>query len=535
MSQKSERGIDDSWIANDIDDGDISWTGESTSSYEDDVKIATPESSPRIAQSVSSEVVFPTFVGPDLIMPSIGETGNQPRQRVTTRKQDVRTTPARDTKSRTISARSTPTRSTPAHSRQPPDSPGIGDHLSTAAENTVGWLLDLIGQTLSWLKTPISLVLAAWLLTGFIMMTWNLFTSSISNAFSPICRVPGVGLLNLPICRSPFGDDQRQLPAGATPEPEFDALMTVQSQFETIMSDTATGVSLPMDMKRSETSIRDLRQVVAFSHLPSRHELMYEFDGFVETARIASYDLQKFNSHVGRGVDIVLSTARWTQRVLDDIDHQQSERGLLPAFISDTLLAPFQPLKFTESRLLDQYIKHTHVISEEIESLIDEAQTLLQVLQNLEDRLEVIHSISLRDNVQIQGTKDEILGQIWTQLGGNRAKKGKVDTQLRLLGRVSEYRKVAFAHVANTIVKLQGMGAELEELRTRVGSAEALRDAGVRHVPLSVHIENIQLGVERLEIGRERAREVERGHTRRVLDNAEHLEAARDIKYLSSS
>jgi hypothetical protein len=31
-----------------------------------------------------------------------------------------------------------------------------------------------------------------------------------------------------------------------------------------------------------------------------RNELVLEFDGFVETARIASYDLQKFNSHVGR-------------------------------------------------------------------------------------------------------------------------------------------------------------------------------------------------------------------------------------------
>jgi hypothetical protein len=390
------------------------------------------------------------------------------------------------------------------------------DNVLDLLASIAGWALDIVAGALKNLKRPISWVLAAYLFLGMFTLLQNMLTKSIYSAMSPICRIPGSSFLNLPMCQSKYEGPTID---GAAAPVEFEELMTVQSHFEEIMEQSASGVSLPLDMKRSETSIRDLRQVVRFSQLHSRNEMVLEFDGFIETARIASYDLQKFNSHIGRGVDIVLSTARWTERVLDDMALKQSTRGLIPGFINDKLLAPFQPLKFTESRLLDQYIKHTRVISEEIEQLLAEAQALLLVLQNLEDRLDVIHGIAMRDNIHAQGSKDEVLSQLWTLLGGNRGALGKYNNQLRLLREVGNQRKVAWAHVSGTILKLQAMGAELEELRERVGSAELLRDRVA--IPLAVHLESIRLGVERLEEGRKKARELETGHVRRVLDQAQ--------------
>ena len=392
----------------------------------------------------------------------------------------------------------------------------ILDHILIMLGSIAEWSFDILGGALKNLKRPISWVIAAYLFLGLFTLLQNMLTRSVYSALSPLCRIPGSGFLNLPMCQSKY--EGPTIDAAATPV-EFEELMTVQGHFEEIMEQSASGVSLPLDMKRSETSIRDLRQVVRFSQLHSRNEMVLEFDGFIETARIASYDLQKFNSHIGRGVDIVLSTARWTERVLDDMALKQSTRGVIPGFINDKLLAPFQPLQFTESRLLDQYIKHTRVISEEIEQLLAEAQALLMVLQNLEDRLDVIHGIAMRDNIHAQGSKDEVLSQLWTILGGNRGALGKYNNQLRLLKEVGNQRKVAWAHVSGTILKLQAMGAELEELRERVGSAELLRDKA--DIPLSVHLESIRLGVERLEEGRKRARELESGHVRRVLDKAQ--------------
>jgi len=400
----------------------------------------------------------------------------------------------------------------------------IGDQQKSTLEGVVetvlgilqpilSWTLDILGSSLKILKPFLSYFLAIYLLLGFMLLLRYLLTSSVYSALSPICRLPGSSFFNLPMCHSPVSVNYK---GEQTPPVEFDQLMTVQSKFEEVLEESAGGVSLPLDMKRGETSIRDLRQVVRFSQLHSKNELVLEFDGFIETARIASYDLQKFNSHVGRGVDNILATARWTKRVLDGIAARDGSRGALQSFINDRVLAPFQPLKFTEDALLDQYIQHTRIVEDEIHRLIAEAQALLFVLQNLEDRLDVIHGIATRDNNHAQLSKDEILSQLWTQLGGNRSKLGKYDSQLRLLQQVGEYRRTAWAHVSGTILKLQAMGAELEELRERVGSAELLSDRA--HVPLSVHIENIELGVERLEAGRNQAKRVETEYLRKTLE-----------------
>lgn len=530
MASVANSRLGDSWVVNSTDEENISWdeddggsdadAPELSPTYKQTRKVlARPNGSANSAHSAATEQQF--------IMPSM-ETQSPRKRRSTPMSQSTMskkhynkssTAPQPSPKAQSISMPKRMSARPKAIIRD--TSPSIADQGFTILWNIAEWFLDIVGFALKHLKKPLSWLLAAYLFAGLLVLVQNLFTSSIYSALSPICRIPGVSFLNLPIC-------QYSSPASATPRissssgkapVEFDALMSTQNKFETILSDSMTGVSLPLDMKRSETSIRDLRQVVRFSQLSSKNELVLEFDGFIETARIASYDLQKFNSHVGRGVDIVLATARWTQRVLDDMAFKQSSRGLLPNFIHNQILAPFQPLQFTESRLLDQYIQHTRIVSEEIDKLIDEAQALLLVLQNLEDRLDVIHSVALRDNLAAQASKDEILSQLWTLLGGNRAQLGKYNNQLKLLRQVSEYRKVAWAHVSGTILKLQAMGAELEELRTRVGSAEVLRDH--KEIPLSVHVESIKLGVERLEQGRERARELERGHVRRVIDAAD--------------
>ncbi|KAE8443255.1 hypothetical protein EG329_002043 [Mollisiaceae sp. DMI_Dod_QoI] len=409
-----------------------------------------------------------------------------------------------------------PTAALPSKSHK--TSNGAQDVLDVAIEHftvMLSWLLDIVAGALKVLKRPLSYLLAVWLLVGVFVIARNLITTTVYASLSPVCRIPGAGFLNLPFCPIHRVDTRN----GDPPTVQFDDLMNVQSKFEEVLEESAGGVSLPLDMKRGEASIRDLRQLVRYSHLHSKNELVLEFDGFVETARIASYDLQKFNSHVGRAVDSVISTTRWTTRVLDGIQERDATRGSINAFINDKLLAPFQPVKFTESILLDQYIQHTRIVEEEINKLITEAQALLMVLTNLEDRLDIIHGIATRDDMHTKALKEEILAELWTMVGGNRQKLNKMDKQLNLLHQVGIYRKNAYAHVSGTIIRLQAMGAGLEDLRERVGSPGLLRDR--LDIPLSVHIENIQKGVERLEESRQNARKIEDQHIRQTLERGQ--------------
>jgi hypothetical protein len=520
--------LGDSWVVNDSDT-DESSLEEDNSSPPDmpntrQVKRSqTPSVSARSAPRLRSSRASSKVPEPELIMPSIHE-GQVEGSWTSTHggSKDAGHSP----KTRQSKASTSSMSSQSGADRRVGS--GRGSHSSYMSERyhqdtadkvlsllgySADWFLDVIGGALKALRKPISLVIALYLFAGLLVMAQNILTRSVYSALSPVCRIPGISLLGFSICQtsSPTGYQD-----SSTAPVEFEQLMHVQGQFEEVLEASAAGVSLPLDMKRGETSIRDLRQIVRFSHLQSKQEMILELDGFIETARIASYDLQKFNSHVGRGVDNVLATARWTQRVLDDIAIKNSNRGLLPAFVHDKFLAPFQPLRFTHNTLLNQYIEHTRIVSDEIETLIAEAQALLYVLQNLEDRLDVIHSIALRDNIHAQGQKDEILSQLWTLLGGNRAALGRFNSQLNLLRQVGEYRKIAWAHVSGTIMRLQAMGAELEELRERIGTAELLKERN--EIPLAVHLESIELGVERLEKGREASRELEQRHLNRVLD-----------------
>lgn len=481
---------------------------QSTQLMEEPEDGATParrrrQKSPERAETPRTRAAFKNSrasIEPELIMPSIHE-GNLSGSWTGDKKPRMR--------------KETPQRVRNSHSHLKEDKiedtvaydwlADVFDNMVSLLKHIASWNYDVAGKTFTTLKTPIALLLAVYIVLGLFVFLRSLLTSSIYSALSPVCRIPGTSFLNLPMCRTTIAANHE---GADIQNVQFDELMTVQSKFEEVLEASAGGVSLPLDMKRGETSIRDLRTVVRYSSLHSKNELVLEFDGFIETARIASWDLQKFNSHVGHSVDKVIATARWTRRVLEDISIRDASQGAISAFVNGKVLAPFQPLRFTESALVDQYIQHSRTVEDEIDLLVQEAQALLSVLLNLEDRLDLIHDIAVRDDLKAQGSKEEVLSELWTLLGGNSKKLGKLDSQLKLLKQVNTYRQSALAHVSGTLVKLQAMSHDLEDLRERIG--------GVEMVPLSVHIENIEMGVERLEQGRTRARELESDMMRRT-------------------
>ncbi|KAI9047541.1 hypothetical protein LZ554_008257 [Drepanopeziza brunnea f. sp. 'monogermtubi'] len=515
---KQEVQLGDSWVV----EGEDQNEDPSYSPQDDEYKPPPPRrSSRRGTTSPESELVIPS-VDFNSMDGSWADTTSRSTTRARAKQSAERVMETRRRSERVANGSPVKRPAAKIAAKEPPPAALIDGRSSSNNNNSsnlqdivdvgaiMSWLLDVFIGALKVLKKPLSYFLAIWLLFGILITVRNLVTNSIYASMSPLCRIPGSSFLNLPFCPVYLTDSRH----GATPE--FNDLMSVQAKFEEVLEESAGGVSLPLDMKRGEASIRDLRQLVRYSQLQSKNELVLEFDGFIETSRIASYDLQKFNSHVGRAVDSVIATTRWTTRVLDGIQERDDSRGSISAFVSDKLLAPFQPVKFTERILLDQYIQHTRIVEEEINKLIAEAQAVLMVLTNLEDRLDVIHGIAIRDDMHTKALKEEILSELWTIVGGNRGKINKMDRKLDLLKQVGTYRKTAYAHVSGTIIRLQAMGLGLEDLRERVGSPELLRDR--IDIPLEVHIESITKGVERLEESRLNARKLEDKHIRRTLE-----------------
>ena len=151
----------------------------------------------------------------------------------------------------------------------PSDSNNFRDMVDVAVEHLtaiMSWFLDVLTGALKVLKKPLSYFLAVWLLFGIAVIVRNLVTNSIYASMSPLCRIPGASLLSLPFCPVHRVDTSH----GSPPPVEFNDLMAVQSKFEEVLEESAGGVSLPLDMKRGEASIRDLRQLVRYSQLHSK-------------------------------------------------------------------------------------------------------------------------------------------------------------------------------------------------------------------------------------------------------------------------
>ncbi|KAK3681537.1 hypothetical protein LTR37_020863 [Vermiconidia calcicola] len=383
----------------------------------------------------------------------------------------------------------------------------------------LAYCADVVGLVLANAKPLIAYVLFAYLIGAALVFGTGFVTNSVNNALTPLCRIPGVTrFFDPPFC------PMSTRPGGEVEGPaEFDKLVQAQSAFNDVLVASSTGQNLPLDMKKSEASIRDLKHVVEYSTLPSKHELVYEFGGFIDTAKQASQDLSKFNSRIGRAVDNILSTNRWTLNVIDGIATSEAHRGSLSKFFANNLniFAPFQPVSLSRDVLLDQYLRHTSAVEEQILNLINEAQALLGILDNLDSRLDVIRDIATRDGIEANRSKDELFAYLWTKLGGNRSSVAKLNSQLQLLRNVGDYRRIAWAHVTNTIVKLQAIRDNLEDLRERVAMPETI---GAEKVPLEVHIDAINLGIERLEEQRDSSRKLEAETYNRVLERAERGE-----------
>ena len=398
-----------------------------------------------------------------------------------------------------------------------------GGYLRLAWERilapVIRYLSEIVGLVLANAKPLIAYALFAYLVGAALIFGSGFFVNSVNNALSPLCRIPGVTrFFNPPFC--PLSTKTPEISGPV----EFDKLVQAQSAFDDVLAASSTGMNFPMDMKKSEAGIRDLKHVVEYSTLPSKKELMYEFGGFVDTAKQASQDLSKFNARIGRAVDHILSTNRWTLTVIDGISASESNRGSISRFWSQNLniFAPFQPVSLTRDILLDQYLRHTEAVEYQIDGLIAEAQALLSILDNLDSRLDVIASISTRDGLKAEENRDELFAYLWTKLGGNRSSVKKLDQQIQLLRDVGAYRRIAWAHVTSTIVKLQAIRDNLEDLRERVAMPETV---GTETVPLEVHIDAINLGIQRLEEQRDTSRRVEADNYARVLRRAEEADA----------
>ncbi|KAJ3722256.1 hypothetical protein C8R42DRAFT_695930 [Lentinula raphanica] len=293
----------------------------------------------------------------------------------------------------------------------------------------------------------------------------------------PFCLVPGI--TNSSLCSEFHSSGHQSRPLWA----DYPRLMNAQSStFEQLLDNSIGGSGISLDIKKAEMAMSDLVVLVKYSKLSSKDVLGDALLTFAHDARRTGRGLQTLGSKVGGAVDLCV-----TFRVHD----------------STCSLFMFL-LSFAESM---------NTLSTIIQRLVLLAEVELSNLDRLEEHLSLIHEIVSRENSSIAHAKSELLGEIWTWLGGNQHELNGHNAHLELLRGIGGFRKQALAHVASALQILRALSDDMEDMRERMVMPELVGS----QIPLEVQISSIQHGLQRLRDSKALAKEREDGAIRKVM------------------
>ncbi|KAJ3714094.1 hypothetical protein C8R42DRAFT_683063 [Lentinula raphanica] len=394
------------------------------------------------------------------------------------------------------------------------DSRRSRDEWSTGAVDlikfTIRYIVDVIGGGIHLLRFPLSVLLFL-ILFMFIM---GRISSMIKTALQPLCIVPGIS--SSALCRN--NDIPRSGNKGAPASPrwaDYPGLMKAESlTFEKLLDDSVGGSGLSLDIKKAEMATADLATLVKFSKLTSKELIAESLLEFVQDARRTGRGLQRLGSKVGGAVDQIIAVNDYAANSIAAA--QASPPSILYSII------PFYSTTTTEEIVLHTFVNAMGVLSSTIGRLIVEAEVQLSNLERMEERLSVLRELVAREDSSVSSAKSELLSDMWSRIramvGADKQVLKGYDDRLKLLKDLGEYRKQALAHVVSALQALRALSDDMEDMRERVSGPEL---AGF-HIPVEVHLNSINLGLQRMKESRVKARQKEEETIKRVL-GAEHF------------
>ncbi|KAI0375842.1 hypothetical protein BV20DRAFT_1032235 [Pilatotrama ljubarskyi] len=257
---------------------------------------------------------------------------------------------------------------------------------------------------------------------------------------------------------------------------DFPRLMSIQHRaLDDFVQQSSAGLDLTLNMKHAGLAVQDVIALVKGSNITSKVPLSETLSAFVLDAKDLARGLQLFTSKVLGTIDRVSTFNSYILREIQAASSQGRRSDL------DAMLARM-------------FWVSMDVFASQVAQLLSDASVTETKLDTLEERLAAVHGLCVEEAFATSVAQYELLGRLWTILGGNKDQLRDLGHRSTVLDQVQEYRSVAAAYIAAATQTLMSVDADLAELREQLTSP-AVPSAGF---PIEVHIASIEHGLYRL-------------------------------------
>lgn len=390
---------------------------------------------------------------------------------------------------RTASAPPTPKRKPP---QQRPEIPTdeIIDGAVEGALFTGRYTLDIFKSSIRLMRIPLRLLLFTLLLSLCMRHTAHY----LQRAVTPFCFLPFVNRMTMCVMLLHPSTDKV--------DPWQKLLESQTKAFDELLDSSAGSSGLSLEVKKAEMATADLVTLVQYSDLTSKDLLVSSLKGFIYDAKKTGRGLQKLSAKLGGAVDNILAVNTYAWHTIEEANAKKPS-----AFAS---LSPWA--KDPKAVVASTFTDAMNVLDANLKRLILEAESNLANLNTLEEHVESLRDMIARENKDV--SQEEVLSSFFAILfKGARSSKIYADN-LKVLKELGSFRKKALLHVTAALETLRAMSDDMEDLRERAATPELVGPS----IPIEVHIQSIQHGIERLQEGREKAKRLEAAAVRRILE-----------------
>ncbi|KAK3996886.1 hypothetical protein QBC44DRAFT_123385 [Cladorrhinum sp. PSN332] len=291
-------------------------------------------------------------------------------------------------------------------------------------------------------------------------LAFNSNTTSLTEALSPICRLPGMSSLDLAICSVTPDSDTEEGPKKLSFD--MDPFLEIQGDFARTV-DQALGMGrMQLNLGLYTETVKDLESVKQSSGLEDREELQHHFSDYFRAVRSAGQQFWPLDSTlrgaVGYLPHLCSTAARELTEETEDVPTWANQNAW-----ANRIYSWFTPTKLSQQQVLDTYAKQLSDVFEKVNDVVSDGRGLLKELDTAGEELEKVHSLLQQDQ---QKSKDSqgfnYLAKLWFRFGGS---KEAVDEQLDVVDELSQQHSRVRKQVSELVSKSEDTLSQLYALK----------------------------------------------------------------------